>query len=47
MCILSIDHQAGRFGNNIQQLALASHYAFIENNCKELIFKKEKAKRSR
>jgi len=37
MCIIYIN-KSGRFGNNIQQLIIAYHFAFIENNCKEIIF---------
>tara|TARA_A100001015_G_scaffold321162_1_gene450507 strand:+ start:3665 stop:4435 length:771 start_codon:yes stop_codon:yes gene_type:complete len=36
MCKINIDICPGRFGNQLQQLSIACHYAFTENNYKEI-----------
>ena len=37
MCICKLNFFFGRFGNNIQQLAIISHFAFIMNFCQAIV----------
>lgn len=41
MCITILEKYKGRFGNNILQIVCGCHYAFVLNNCKQLIIPKD------